>query len=61
MFVPVQDMKAYEGVEVWLHPFSTSTLYVGEWSPLHVVCLQPVLIGKKAGWAAMLFWKLWNR
>lgn len=38
MFVPVQDMKAYEGVEVWLHPFSTSTLYVGEWSPLHLVC-----------------------
>jgi hypothetical protein len=25
-------MKAYTGVEVWLHPFSTSLLGGGEWS-----------------------------
>jgi hypothetical protein len=29
---PLQSMEAYGGVEVWFHPFLTSTVRAGKWS-----------------------------
>jgi hypothetical protein len=60
-------MKTYGGVDVWIHVFFTSALFVAEWPALRPLPLYPrgrnpgYPIVMEAGWAPRPVWMAWRR
>jgi hypothetical protein len=60
-------MKAYVGVDVYIHVFLTSALAGGEWSTSHPDRFTPpgkeplVLIGQEVKWTPEPVWTTWRK
>jgi hypothetical protein len=59
-------MKAYGGVDVYIHIFLTSSLVGGEWSASRPGRFTPgkdtpVPIGLEVGWTSEPVWTMWTR